>query len=134
VGNDQLKPDNFTVFEQVVQLSGDHIKKKNKISSIKSNFILNGLRENEFETTRLKAIEEKLAEKIMVKKKEIKNLKDFFPLSEEDCRELQSMLGRYFSLKAMNEILQDIFKKLLLPEFWSKNVLLLIGLKFLLMV
>lgn len=103
---------------------------KEKNRSIESNFNLNSSEENALETTQAKATEEQFSTKkvsakgsraIIAEKHETKKLKDFYPLSEEDCSLLQSKSGRSFSLKAMNEILQDMSKKLLTPEFWSKK-------------
>ena len=41
-----------------------------------------------------------------------KNLGDHYPLTTEDCSELQSRSGREFTLNAMNEILLDMSRKL----------------------
>ncbi len=41
-----------------------------------------------------------------------KNLKDHYPLSQEDCWELQKRSGKAYNLNAMNEILLDISRKL----------------------
>ena len=43
--------------------------------------------------------------------KEPKNLKDHYPLNQEDCRTLQRTSGRLFTLNAMNEILLNISNK-----------------------
>src|SRR5690606_3517977 len=40
-----------------------------------------------------------------------KKLKDFYPLTEEDCRTLQSLSKREFLLNSMNEILLDMSKR-----------------------
>lgn len=42
---------------------------------------------------------------------EPKSLSDHYPLTTEDCSELQSSSGRNFTLNAMNEILLDISRK-----------------------
>ena len=41
-----------------------------------------------------------------------KELKDFYPLTRDDCQKLQSSSKREFSLNAMNEILLDMSKRL----------------------
>lgn len=41
----------------------------------------------------------------------IKNLKDHYPLSQEDCWELQKRSGKAYNLNAINEILLDISRK-----------------------
>lgn len=46
------------------------------------------------------------------------SLKDFYPLSEQDCNTLQSLSGRSFSIRAMNEILLDMSQKL--KDRWFK--------------
>ena len=43
---------------------------------------------------------------------EPKTLAEHYPLSQEDCTQLQSKSGREFSLNAMNEILLDMSKRL----------------------
>ena len=50
-----------------------------------------------------------------------KQLADFYPLSEEDCKQLQGASGREFSLNAMNEILLDMSKRLPDRSFNSKK-------------
>lgn len=52
---------------------------------------------------------------------EAKQLKDFYPLSEEDCIELQRSSRRDFTLNAMNEIVLDMSKRLTKPTFYSKK-------------
>lgn len=51
-----------------------------------------------------------------------KSLDDHYPLTAEDCSELQSRSGREFTLNAMNEILLDMSRKLKLQgrRFVSK--------------
>lgn len=51
----------------------------------------------------------------------VKNLKDYHPLSEEDCRTLQSMCGRDFCATAMNEILLSLACKRPEHGFRSKT-------------
>lgn len=50
-----------------------------------------------------------------------KTLDDFYPLTEEDCIELQSRSGRPFTKTAMNEILQSLARKAKQVIFWSKK-------------
>ena len=50
-----------------------------------------------------------------------KTLGDFYPLTEEDCIELQSSSGRPFTKTAMNEILQSLASKAKQVIFWSKK-------------
>ena len=50
-----------------------------------------------------------------------RQLKDFHPLTEQDCQELQKKSGRDFTLNAMNEILQDMSKRLTDRSFRSKK-------------
>ena len=49
-----------------------------------------------------------------------KKLKDFYPLTAEDCRTLQSLSKREFLLNSMNEILLDMSKRLTDRQFNSK--------------
>lgn len=130
VGNNEFILAGNTDFEPSPLLGGEHISNKNKNRSIESNFNLNDPKRNSLETTQAKAAEEQLSTKKVsagesrvskTKKQEIKKLKDFYPLTEEDCSLLKSKSGRSFSLKAMNEILQDMSKRLTSPEFWSKK-------------
>lgn len=53
-----------------------------------------------------------------------KELKDFYPLSLEDCHSLQSLSKREFSLNAMNEILLDMSRRLADRVFKSKKAFL----------
>jgi len=50
-----------------------------------------------------------------------RQLKDFYPLTEKDCQELQKQSGRGFTLNAMNQILQDMSKRLKDRSFRSKK-------------
>ena len=52
---------------------------------------------------------------------EKKSLSDFYPLSFEDCSELQRRSGKKYSLNAMNEILRSLTNKLINPLFYSKR-------------
>jgi len=54
-----------------------------------------------------------------------KQLKDFYPLSQNDCIFLQTKSGRAFSLNAMNEILRDMAKRITERSFHSKKGFLL---------
>ena len=49
-----------------------------------------------------------------------KKLKDFYPLTTEDCRAIQSLSKREFLLNSMNEILLDMSKRLPDRQFNSK--------------
>lgn len=53
--------------------------------------------------------------------KRYKQLKDFYPISLEDCYSLQKSSGRQFSLNAMNEILKNMSKRLADRIFYSKK-------------
>jgi hypothetical protein len=99
-------------------LEGDHIidiKNKNIIKnrSIKSSFF-----ENKTFFKQEAPIEQPFITSISNKPK---GLSDFYPLSQEDCNELQSKSGRNFNLRAMNEILSDMSKRLQNRYFKSKN-------------
>ena len=50
-----------------------------------------------------------------------KKLKDFHPLSQEDCNELQRRCGRSFALHVMNEILLDMARKGVKAFFYAKK-------------
>ena len=52
---------------------------------------------------------------------EKKSLSDFYPLSSDDCVELDRQSGRGFSINAMNEILKSLTNKLVNPMFYSKK-------------
>ena len=52
---------------------------------------------------------------------EKKSLSEFYPLSFEDCSELQRKSGKKYSLNAMNEILRSLANKLINPLFYSKR-------------
>jgi hypothetical protein len=53
--------------------------------------------------------------------KKPRKLRDFYPLNATDCKELQSLSKREFSLNAMNEILLDMSRRLTHPIFYSKK-------------
>ena len=98
---------------------GDHLidteNKKNifKNRSTESNFC-----KNSFEK------EEPIKKVIQFNGNEPKKLKDFYPLSKDDCYKLQSLSGREFSLNSMNEILLDMSKRLTDRFFKSKKAFL----------
>ncbi len=103
---------------------GDHIidkENKNNIKdrSIKSNFLENSFEEEKILQSPKPSICNKTEESRVVTTSQIKNtfalgkeLKDFYPLTKEDCQILQSSSKREFSLNAMNEILLDMSKRL----------------------
>jgi DNA-binding Lrp family transcriptional regulator len=49
---------------------------------------------------------------LSISRERSRSLKDFYPLSTEDCSKLQDLSGREFSLRAMNEILLDMSERL----------------------
>lgn len=53
------------------------------------------------------------------------NFKDFYPLSDEDCRQLQKLSTRDFTLNAMNQILLDMSRRLTGRSFESKRQFLI---------
>lgn len=56
--------------------------------------------------------------------KNAKSLKDFYPLTQKDCHQLQSLSKREFSLRVMNEILQDMARRLTDRFFKSRKAFL----------
>ncbi|MBN8522949.1 MAG: hypothetical protein J0M23_03710 [Rickettsiales bacterium] len=56
--------------------------------------------------------------------KSAKSLKDFYPLTQKDCHQLQSLSKREFSLRVMNEILQDMARRLTDRFFKSRKAFL----------
>jgi hypothetical protein len=56
--------------------------------------------------------------------KSAKSLKDFYPLTQKDCHQLQSLSKREFSLRVMNEILQDMARRLTDRFFKSREAFL----------
>ena len=112
---------------------GDHIidiKNKNIIKdrSIKSNFCKISFEEKKVEQPTNQLVSNEIPEgrahianqtqSIFAKAKE---LKDFYPLTKEDCQSLQSLSKREFSLNAMNEILLDMSKRLTDRVFQNKK-------------
>jgi hypothetical protein len=101
---------------------------KEKDRSIKSNFLENSFEEEKILQLPLASICNKTEESRMVTTSQIKDtfakakeLKDFYPLTNEDCQILQSNSGREFSLNSMNEILLDMSKRITDRYFKSKK-------------
>ena len=104
---------------------------KLKDRSIKSNFNLENLKEKkeeEFVSNQNNLISTKQIDKSNFGNKiksfffsEQKSLSDFYPLSLEDCNNLQLSSDREFNLNAMNEILLNMSKKLTKHKFGSKK-------------
>jgi hypothetical protein len=110
---------------QSIQISYHHISNKNIIKKnrsmdctsneapSRSSFLENSL-----------VLEEKVVTRINSKLNiftKSKTLVNFYPLSKEDCSELQTLSGREFSLNAMNEILLDMSKRLTDRVFNSRK-------------
>ena len=129
---------------------GDHIidkeNKKNikdRSTEFKSNFYKNSFEEEKILQSPMASICNKTEESRVVTANQInhtfakdaskrkpqifpkifkaKELKDFYPLTKEDCQILQSNSGREFSLNAMNEILLDMSKRITDRYFKSKK-------------
>ena len=106
---------------------------KEKDRSTKSNFLESDLEEIKKEITEtneeFKTREEKRwdklnslpVNKLLLQRSKPKQLKDFYPLTKEDCSVLQSRSGREFNLNAMNEILKNMSKRLTDRFFYSKK-------------
>lgn len=103
-------------------------KEKEEDRSMKSNVLENSFEEENI----LKQSTESICLKTQASRKtnasQIKNtfvkakeLKDFYPISKEDCQQLQSNSGREFTLNAMNQILLDMSKRLTNRFFNSKK-------------
>lgn len=102
---------------------GDHIidtknKNINKDRSIKSNFLQNSFFKKEEGGVRTQT---NFTPVPVQHKAPALQLKDFYPLSSEDAKHLQSNSGREFSLNAMNEILLDMSKRVKDRLFRSKK-------------
>jgi len=98
---------------------GDHlIDNKNKKNIFKNRSTEFNFCKNSFEK------EEPIKKVIQFNGNEPKKLKDFYPLSKDDCYKLQSLSGREFSLNSMNEILLDMSKRLTDRFFKSKKAFL----------
>jgi len=102
---------------------GDHIVDKENKNNIKdrstkceSNFLENSVEEDGLKEN--KGVKAFLLKNNFDKAKE---LKDFYPLTKEDCQILQSSSKREFSLNSMNEILLDMSKRLSNRYFKSKK-------------
>ena len=114
---------------------GDHIidkeNKKNikdRSTEFKSNFLENSFEEEKILQSPKPSICNKTEEDRVVTTSQIKNtfalakeLKDFYPLTKDDCQILQSNSGREFSLNSMNEILLDMSKRITDRYFKSKK-------------
>ncbi len=117
-----VKP-NFSVLkrgEGSPHFRGDHIDNKNKNNVFKnrstaceSNSYKNSFEKEEW----VKNINSSNCNKT-------RELKDFYPLTKDDCYKLQSLSGREFSLNSMNEILLDMSKRLTDRCFKSKKAFL----------
>lgn len=128
---------NSTDFENTPLYGGEHISKKNKIRSIKSNSFENNFEDKSSYDANIEynckathpnnLVKESRAEQAttsntkILHKNEQRQLKDFYPLSEEDCSILQNSSGREFSLNAMNEILKNMSKRITNRFFYSKK-------------
>jgi len=98
---------------------GDYlIDKENKNNIFKNRSRESNFYKNTFEK------EEPIKKVIWFDGNEAKKLKDFYPLSKDDCYKLQSLSGREFSLNSMNEILLDMSKRLTDRYFKSKKAFL----------
>lgn len=98
---------------------GDHlIDNENKKNIFKNRSTESNFCKNSFEK------EEPIKKVIQFNGNEPKKLKDFYPLSKDDCYKLQSLSGREFSLNSMNEILLDMSKRLTDRFFKSKKAFL----------
>ena len=98
---------------------GDHlIDNENKKNIFKNRSTEFNFCKNSFEK------EEPIKKVIQFNGNEPKKLKDFYPLSKDDCYKLQSLSGREFSLNSMNEILLDMSKRLTDRFFKSKKAFL----------
>lgn len=109
------------------RFEGDHIidiknKNINKDRSIKSNFYKNPFDRN-FKTNSIETehSDKPNIDRIKDKFSKAKELKDFYPLSVEDCKTLQISSGREFTLNAMNEILLDMSQRVKGALFHSKK-------------
>ena len=98
---------------------GDHlIDNENKKNIFKNRSTESNFCKNSFEK------EEPIKKVIQFNGNEPKKLKDFYPLSKDDCYKLQSLSGREFSLNSMNKILLDMSKRLTDRFFKSKKAFL----------
>jgi hypothetical protein len=114
--------------DQIIQFNSRAKRESNKE---KSNFLKNNpsLRKANYPNSKitqpLQAKQSGQPSKVtkfrQIKFENPKDLKDFYPISKEDCSILQSKSGRDFSLNAMNEILADMAKRLSDRFFRSKD-------------
>jgi hypothetical protein len=91
-------------------------KEKDRSTKCESNFL-----ENSFEEDGLKENRGGRASLNRNNFDKAKELKDFYPLTKEDCQILQSSSKREFSLNSMNEILLNMSKRLSNRYFKSKK-------------
>ena len=112
VGNNDISHSDSSEFLRSPLRGGDHISKKNNNRSIESSFFNNGFEAKE---------DSIVAKPPLPQQKESKTLNDYYPLSKEDCHELQSISGREFCLTAMNEILKNMANRITTAKFWSKK-------------
>jgi len=111
--NDHISNKNYNKRIRSIELPSLNTTISKTSSDIKSNFLKNNL----FLKQEI-LVEQPSKQSKFVKPKE---LKDFYPLSKEDCSLLQAKSGRDFCLRAMNEILSDMSKRLSDRYFKSKN-------------
>lgn len=102
---------------------GDYTKNNIKTRSIESNINqkqpikeITSFEKNKTQENLITRI--KLNKQISIK---TKTLKDFYPLTKNDCQKLQSISGRAFSLNSMNEILLDMSSRLTDRYFSTKK-------------
>ena len=103
-------------------------KERKKDRSMKSNVLENSFEEENIpkQTTDSNCLKTQASKKTNVSQikhtfAKAKELKDFYPISKEDCQQLQSNSGREFTLNAMNQILLDMSKRLTNRFFNSKK-------------
>lgn len=130
VREDEATTTDLPAFENVPQLSGEHISKKSKIRSMKPNFIAKDLKDQERHdddednkggNNQSHNNNSSNSSNPLQQGKTKQKLEDFYPLAQEDCTALQIISGREFTLTAMNEILLDMSKRLTDRSFSSKK-------------
>ena len=93
-----------------------------KDRSSKANFVDYSFKKENLESTDSNiSTKEQVATKELLAAKEVKQLSDFYPLTESEVGELQSASGREFNLNAMNEILKNMINKAVKCSFKSKK-------------
>lgn len=93
-----------------------------KDRSIKSNFSDSSFKKECLESSDSNiSTKEQVATKELLAVKEVRQLSDFYPLTESEVGELQSASGREFNLNAMNEILKSMINKAVKCSFKSKK-------------